>query len=222
MGKGTQMAIATLSVFVAVAWIVSSSEGTFQFYQHVDELLVDLRTNPAAQGRSDIRVHGFVVAGSIEKDLPASKVWFSIEDKIVDGKPVIGNPGYASEAADTGDAAVAVPAADTRGGTSASPAVQDAPVAVSPDASAPAASPARLAVVYNGIDLPDLFTDGAEVVVEGGMDGERFVARRVTAKCPSKYESAPELPVVKGAPDTTASAPGGLASAAHLVPADAR
>jgi cytochrome c-type biogenesis protein CcmE len=49
-----------------------------------------------------------------------------------------------------------------------------------------------LAVVYAGLETPDLFRDGAEVVVEGrlaGHDGDTvFQASKVMAKCPSKFE----------------------------------
>ena len=48
-----------------------------------------------------------------------------------------------------------------------------------------------LTVVYTSLDTPDLFMDGAEVVVEGrlsGIDG-LFHADRVLAKCPSKFEA---------------------------------
>ena len=44
---------------------------------------------------------------------------------------------------------------------------------------------------YHGIDLPDLFADGAEVVVEGRASGTGFEAQSVLAKCPSKYEAKP-------------------------------
>ena len=49
-----------------------------------------------------------------------------------------------------------------------------------------------LPVVFAGLDTPDLFKDGAEVVVEGQLlavtDGVRFHADKVMAKCPSKFE----------------------------------
>lgn len=46
-------------------------------------------------------------------------------------------------------------------------------------------------VTYGSIDLPDLFRDGADVVVEGRFTGERhFDATSVMAKCPTKYETA--------------------------------
>ena len=44
---------------------------------------------------------------------------------------------------------------------------------------------------YLGIDVPDLFRDGAEVVVEGRASQQAFEAQRVLAKCPSKYEVEP-------------------------------
>ena len=57
-------------------------------------------------------------------------------------------------------------------------------------------SPGALSVVHTGLETPDLFKDGAEVVVEGvlssaGPDGV-FRADKVLAKCPSKFEAAPE------------------------------
>jgi cytochrome c-type biogenesis protein CcmE len=56
-------------------------------------------------------------------------------------------------------------------------------------------SPALLPVVYTGLETPDLFKDGAEVVVEGvlssaGPEGV-FHADKVMAKCPSKFEAVP-------------------------------
>jgi cytochrome c-type biogenesis protein CcmE len=48
-----------------------------------------------------------------------------------------------------------------------------------------------LAVVYLSLETPDLFRDGAEVVVEGRLSGEEgvFHATNVLAKCPSKFEA---------------------------------
>jgi cytochrome c-type biogenesis protein CcmE len=50
-----------------------------------------------------------------------------------------------------------------------------------------------LAVVYASLETPDLFKDGAEVVVEGQlvlMRGSKvFEANNVMAKCPSKFEA---------------------------------
>jgi cytochrome c-type biogenesis protein CcmE len=43
---------------------------------------------------------------------------------------------------------------------------------------------------YNGI-VPDTFKNDAEVVLTGQFSDAGFVAREMTAKCPSKYEEAP-------------------------------
>ena len=46
-------------------------------------------------------------------------------------------------------------------------------------------------VSYASLEAPDLFKDGAEVVVEGKLQPDgRFVATNVLAKCPSKFEAA--------------------------------
>ncbi len=130
MSKGLQIAIGTLTVFAGVVWLVtlgSSSEGTFAYYTSVGEFVT---ASAGAEARSS-RVHGFVLEGSIAKDLPAGHIDFAIRD--------------------TGGAAL----------------------------------PVRL----RGVELPDLFRDGAEVVVEGRLEGDRFVATQVLAKCPSKYEA---------------------------------
>ena len=50
-----------------------------------------------------------------------------------------------------------------------------------------------LAVVYHGLDTPDLFKDGAEVVLEGRLSRAAsqpvFHADKLFAKCPSKFEA---------------------------------
>jgi cytochrome c-type biogenesis protein CcmE len=136
MGKGVQLAVAVVSIFVAVGWLQSmqGSVPSFQFYQTVEMYLAA----PDYESQ-DARVRGFVVKGSIAKQLESGYVDFLIQDPLA-------------------------------------PASTDKPI---------------LSVRYRGIDLPDLFKDGAEVVVEGRYDGDRFVADRVMAKCPSKYENAP-------------------------------
>ncbi len=59
-------------------------------------------------------------------------------------------------------------------------------------ASATPGSDVRLTVVYRSLETPDLFKDGAEVVVEGRLQGRGreavFVADNVMAKCPSKFQ----------------------------------
>ena len=58
-------------------------------------------------------------------------------------------------------------------------------------------APGRLLpVVFGSLETPDLFKDGAEVVVEGRLSeaGDVFHADKVMAKCPSKFESAAGRP----------------------------
>jgi cytochrome c-type biogenesis protein CcmE len=48
-----------------------------------------------------------------------------------------------------------------------------------------------LPVTFRSLEAPDLFKDGAEVVVEGRLQADgRFSASNVLAKCPSKFEAA--------------------------------
>ena len=133
MSKGLQIAIAVATALVGLAAVLSlgaPEDGTFSYYKDVSSYL-SAQPSPAARGQ---RVHGFVVAGSIAKDLAAGHVDFRISDQ---------------------------------------------------------GSSQELAVRYLGIDVPDLFRDGAEVVVEGRATRETFEAQRVLAKCPSKYEVEP-------------------------------
>jgi len=44
-------------------------------------------------------------------------------------------------------------------------------------------------VSYRGI-MPDMFSEGREVVVEGRFDGHGLAARQIMTSCPSKYEPA--------------------------------
>jgi cytochrome c-type biogenesis protein CcmE len=57
-------------------------------------------------------------------------------------------------------------------------------------AATPAAAVERLSVVYPTLETPDMFKDGAEVVVEGRVQPDAvFLADNVMAKCPSKFEA---------------------------------
>jgi cytochrome c-type biogenesis protein CcmE len=60
-------------------------------------------------------------------------------------------------------------------------------------------------VVFASLETPDLFKDGAEVVIEGRMSASgaapRFHADKVLAKCPSKFEGQ----AAGGAPAETRS-----------------
>jgi cytochrome c-type biogenesis protein CcmE len=57
-------------------------------------------------------------------------------------------------------------------------------------------SPSTFAVHFLSLETPDLFQDGAEVVVEGRVAGDPsgaiFVADNVLAKCPSKFQAMAE------------------------------
>ena len=44
-------------------------------------------------------------------------------------------------------------------------------------------------VQYRGA-LPDTFEKGAEIIVEGRMEGKTFMAKTLMTKCPSKYEKS--------------------------------
>ncbi|MCP4004427.1 MAG: cytochrome c maturation protein CcmE [bacterium] len=132
MSKGVQIAIAAVTVFAAVAiglTQMDGEDGTFTYYSSVGDFVGDGAPESSA---GVARVHGFVVAGSIQADLPAGHVDFSIKD---------------------------------------------------------AENPGLLSVRFLGIDVPDLFRDGAEVVIEGRFERGTFLAERVMAKCPSKYEN---------------------------------
>ncbi len=55
-----------------------------------------------------------------------------------------------------------------------------------------------LSILYRSLETPDLFQDGADVVVEGELTMESgelvFLADNVLAKCPSKFEANAEVP----------------------------
>ncbi len=46
----------------------------------------------------------------------------------------------------------------------------------------------RLAVHYQGL-TPDMFNDGAEVIIEGRLQDEVFIADNLMTKCASRYEA---------------------------------
>ncbi len=47
---------------------------------------------------------------------------------------------------------------------------------------------AQLPVHYRGL-TPDMFADGAEVIIEGRLEGEVFMADNLMTKCASRYEA---------------------------------
>jgi cytochrome c-type biogenesis protein CcmE len=140
MSKGFQMAGGATAVALLLGWYAITnldSGASFAYFQTLDEFQA---AAPQFAGEHT-RVHGYVVLGSIERNLPAKQVSFSIQN----------DPPH-------------------KAGTAAS----------------------TLPVVFLGLETPDLFKDGAEVVVEGVLSGagpgDVFHADKVLAKCPSKFE----------------------------------
>jgi cytochrome c-type biogenesis protein CcmE len=135
MSKGLQIALGAALVAALLGWYGLSqvSEGGFVYYQTLAEFRAGGAPGQAA------RVHGFVVPGSIARDVGAKQVSFRVQET-------------APHAGGSADGA--------------------------------------LAVVYAGLETPDLFKDGAEVVVEGRLAAPAgtFHATNVLAKCPSKFE----------------------------------
>jgi cytochrome c-type biogenesis protein CcmE len=142
MSKGVQIAAAAIVVAVLLGWYASTTletGATFQYYQTLQEF----RTEGAADvaGR-DVRVHGYVSPGTIERDVASKSVRFAVQN----------DPPHKAGAQIDG-----------------------------------------LPVLYATLEVPDLFKDGAEVVVEGRLDGSGpdavFHATNVLAKCPSKFQA---------------------------------
>jgi cytochrome c-type biogenesis protein CcmE len=135
MSKGVQIAVGAVLVVLLLGWfgMTQLDEGALVYYTSLEEL------RASGDPSSAVRVHGFVVAGSIERDLAAKVVRFRVQS--------------------------------------------------SPDGSAGPPTDV-LPVTYASLETPDLFMDGAEVVVEGRLDGsDAFEASRILAKCPSKFEA---------------------------------
>ena len=141
MSKGVQIAIGASAIALLLGWygMTQLDEGlSFQYFQNLEEFHA---SGPEMVGQS-ARVHGYVAAESIERDLEGQQVRFSVQND----PPHSGGP--------IGE---------------------------------------TLTVVYGSLETPDLFKDGAEVVVEGHlvMAGgvAVFEANNVMAKCPSKFEA---------------------------------
>jgi cytochrome c-type biogenesis protein CcmE len=141
MSKGAQIVVGATAAALLLVWygITNLEAGaSYQYYKTLEEFRA---ADPSLMSES-IRVHGFVVAGSIERDVHGKRVLFAVQND----PPHTGIP------------------------------VNDS-----------------LRVVYLSLETPDLFKDGAEVVVEGSLDdsgGETvFLASNLLAKCPSKFEA---------------------------------
>jgi cytochrome c-type biogenesis protein CcmE len=136
LSKGIQIAIgATLiaALLGGYGWSALREGASFRYYQTLAEFREAGASGPA-------RVHGFVAAGSIQRDLGERAVRFEVQQA---------PPHTGGEVGPT------------------------------------------LAVRFESLETPDLFKDGAEVVVEGELVGGAqpvFHATKVLAKCPSKFQ----------------------------------
>ena len=141
MSKGVQIAVGAAAIALLLGWygMTQLDEGlSFQYFQNLEEFHA---SGPQMVGQA-ARVHGYVAAESIERDLEGQSVQFAVQN----------NPPHAGG-----------PIGET------------------------------LRVVYGSLETPDLFKDGAEVVVEGQLVMAAgipvFEANNVMAKCPSKFEA---------------------------------
>jgi len=139
MSKGVQVAGGATLVALLLAWYALAnleSGASFAYYQSLAEFQA---AATVASGRP-VRVHGYVANGSIDRNVAAREVRFTVQNT----PPHAGGPPGPS-----------------------------------------------LDVIYASLETPDLFKDGAEVVLEGRLRGGEqtaFLADKVLAKCPSKFE----------------------------------
>ena len=143
MTKGVQIAIGATTIAALFGWYGAANldaAPAFTYYKSLE----DFQANPNARDGARARVHGYVIANSIRRDVDAVQVHFAVQN----------TPPHA-------------------GGDGGPP----------------------LEVVLTSLETPDLFKDGAEVVVEGQLvdagAATIFRADKVLAKCPSKFEAKP-------------------------------
>ena len=139
MTKGAQITVGATLIALLLGWYAFTNleEGaSFTYYKDLHAF----RGSAEAQSGAHARVHGYVALESIERDVDAREVRFSVQN----------DPPHGT--ADAGE---------------------------------------LLPVVFASLETPDLFQDGAEVVVEGryvtGDGANVFHADKVLAKCPSKF-----------------------------------
>ncbi len=78
MSKGVQIALAAVGIAALLGWYAASSlegAGTYRYF----ETLAELRESGAAGAH--VRVHGFVAPGSIERDVAARSIHFSVQSR---------------------------------------------------------------------------------------------------------------------------------------------
>jgi len=141
MSKGAQIVVGATAAALLLGWYgVTNLEAgaSYQYYKTLEEF----RAADPSQISDSIRVHGFVVDGSIQRDVEGKRVRFAVQNTPPKDGTMELNP---------------------------------------------------LHVIYLSLETPDLFKDGAEVVVEGSLDASGdetvFLASNLLAKCPSKFEA---------------------------------
>ncbi len=143
MSKGVQIAIGATAIAGLLGWYGATNLDTAPSFTYFESLEAFQANSDASEG-ARARVHGYVAADSIRRDIEAMQVRFRVQN----------TPPHA-------------------GGEGGMP----------------------LEVVLASLETPDLFKEGAEVVIEGHLatadDAPVFEADKVLAKCPSKFEAAP-------------------------------
>jgi cytochrome c-type biogenesis protein CcmE len=138
MTKGVQIAIGATAIALLLGWYGVTNldaDASFTYFKSLE----DFQSDPNARDGAPSRIHGYVAADSIHRNVDAMQVRFRVQN----------TPAHAG-----------------------------------------AASGRPLDVVLNSLETPDLFKDGAEVVIEGHLAnaGTVFEANKIMAKCPSKFE----------------------------------
>jgi cytochrome c-type biogenesis protein CcmE len=141
VSKGAQIAVGASIIALMLGWYSYAQlegEGSYRYYQ----TLTEFRAAQAEIGDQPLRLHGYVVLESIERNVAEKHVRFAVQNDPPHG-----------------------------GGTATG----------------------AMPVFYQSLETPDLFKDGAEVVVEGRLVKRGpetvLVADNVMAKCPSKFEA---------------------------------
>jgi cytochrome c-type biogenesis protein CcmE len=142
MSKGVQIAGGATLIALILGWYAATNlDGGIAFTYY--ETLADFRGSAEALRGESSRVHGYVALDSIERDVDAQVVRFT----------VVNDPPHAGGSAD------------------------DQP----------------MVVIFQSLETPDLFKNGAEVVLEGRLvvadSQQQFHADKLFAKCPSKFEA---------------------------------
>jgi len=138
MTKGVQIAIGATAIAGLLGWYGATNldaAPAFTYFKTLEEFQADADATSGARAR----VHGYVAANSIRRDVDAMQVRFRVQNAPPHAQGEIGVP---------------------------------------------------LEVVLESLETPDLFKDGAEVVVEGKLaPSGTFHATNLLAKCPSKFEA---------------------------------